>query len=652
MPAYSVRVIRDAIYGYVEVTSRLEFILDHPLTQRLRRVGQTSMTQTVYPAATGSRFEHSLGAMHLGRRAWRAAWSHAFGGDTVREEFEKAVEREFRLPGVGFAELMEDVVGAVGLLHDLGHPPFSHVLEESISDQAQREGWILRDRPRWVKVGAFHEFAGMALLDQIIADLEPEGGHRDDPFLQIVKAVYEADPAKRTWKGALHSIVAGEIDVDRLDYLMRDAQKAGTEFGAIDYERLVDALELHYRHGSFRIAPSVRARSAVETLLVQRAQSYRWITYHSRVVAVNLSLARAVQLSLDLARDSTTLDLPGEGEVTVGELFAPLIPNLNYLSPGRPALRAATRTAPGWAMTDEEETKKLRRFSRDLQAAVDDAAILQMLQRTTALALILEDSGVPSALSETLAGLRTYARAVLVRQRNFVSAWKTVDEFTRAVERFKLEPEEGKEGDGGEPRREHDGRLADAISSVYAEVIDELRREGDARNGQVRALEHERQVRLDRLSANPAEEINDIFRTLLSEPGPRQDRLRELLQGAETQFKEDEGFWQVAFASFKPVETDESFSVLYDGSAERSVLGTSPLVKALREVEQSRVRLFIYFFATTPDLARWRRENVESARGSLIGAFFQTFPVFLHAVWPEFIRASLPLPGEPARGGE
>lgn len=65
-------------------------------------------------------------------------------------------------------------------------------------------------------------------------------------FLTLVQHIYEADPDTRTWAGALHSIVASEVDVDRLDYLMRDGQRAGTEFGAIDYQRLVDAFELTY----------------------------------------------------------------------------------------------------------------------------------------------------------------------------------------------------------------------------------------------------------------------------------------------------------------------------------------------------------------------------------------------------------------------
>lgn len=380
------QVIRDPVYGYIELSPRLGAFVDHRLFQRLRRVGQTSMTATVYPASTGSRFEHSLGAMHLGRRAWRVVWRKIRSNPELWDRFVEAVNTEVELPSLEFDLIIEDAVGAVALLHDLGHPPFSHVLEPVFHQLGRR--WVQDERrDRWIKSGgAFHEFAGMLLLDQILDDLATS---LDQEFRNLVKLIYEAKPSAGDWKGTLHSIVAGEIDVDRLDYLMRDAQKAGTEFGAIDYERLIDALEMQSSApGKFRIAPSIQARSAVETLLIQRTQSYRWITFHARVVGANLSLQRAFELLLNFSEDKRSLDLPGASATSLGELFDPLVPPLNYLAPGTDELRKIQSGIPGWRSDEAAETDLLRNggFGELIQTAVDDPNVLSALERANLLA--------------------------------------------------------------------------------------------------------------------------------------------------------------------------------------------------------------------------------------------------------------------------
>lgn len=124
------RLIRDPIYDYISLPADLADVLDHPLYQRLRRVLQTSLTSTVYPSATGSRFEHGLGAMHLAGQAWCSAWRNASAG--TRDAFVEAAHVEFPALAAGaaqFGDRMHLAVSGVALLHDVGHPPFSHVLE-------------------------------------------------------------------------------------------------------------------------------------------------------------------------------------------------------------------------------------------------------------------------------------------------------------------------------------------------------------------------------------------------------------------------------------------------------------------------------------------------------------------------------------------
>jgi HD superfamily phosphohydrolase len=145
---------------------------------------------------------------------------------------------------------MEDALGGAGLLHDLGHPPFSHVLEPAFRQLAWQ--WFETD-PTVAAAGtppstaqrlfstqrAFHELVGEMLLEQLMERTEAQV---EQNLRELIVTILSAPLGEGTWSSALHGVIDGEIDVDRLDYLMRDAQRAGTELGAIDWERLVDAM--------------------------------------------------------------------------------------------------------------------------------------------------------------------------------------------------------------------------------------------------------------------------------------------------------------------------------------------------------------------------------------------------------------------------
>jgi HD superfamily phosphohydrolase len=583
------------------------------------------MTSTVYPASTGSRFEHSLGAMHLGRRAWRAVWRKVRADQELERRFLQAVERDVSLPLSEFDLIIEDAVGAVALLHDLGHPPFSHVLEPTFDELGR--GWLQDERRnQWIASGgAFHEFAGMVLLDQILSDLADA---LSENFRNLVKLIYEATPSVGDWKGALHSIVAGEIDVDRLDYLMRDAQKAGTEFGAIDYERLIDALELHVSdHASFRIAPTIQARSAVETLLIQRTQSYRWITFHSRVVGANLALRRAFELLLRFTEDGRKVDLSGAGETELASLFSPLVPSLNYLAPGTHELRSLQEAVPAWRASEAEETEILRKkgLAGLLQSSVDDPLVLTALERGGLLANLLLMGGTgDEGVIEDLRRYVAYSESIFARRKNIVSAWKTVDDLERVAT--------------GEPFKQ---QLDDAIDQVFDNTIEELGQEGKLSESRKRALEHERRLHHERLKDEPVVELNDIFSALLGDGDPNQQRLCQLLADASTTFGPGSGFWDLSFARFRAVEErEEKLSVLFQTHQERGLLKSSPIVRSLTDVADARIRLFVFFFITERDLQAWKAETLELAREKLVAAFLPTFLEFLKGAWPVYLKAA------------
>jgi hypothetical protein len=590
------------------------------------------MTSTVYPASTGSRFEHSLGAMHLGQRAWRVVWRKMRSDEELWQRFVNAVDNDVKLPSTEFDLIVEDAVGAVALLHDLGHPPFSHVLEPAF-DRLGRS-WVQDERrEQWIESGGtFHEFAGMMLLDQILDDLS---GALSQEFRDLVKLIYEAKPSAGDWKGALHSIVAGEIDVDRLDYLMRDAQKAGTEFGAIDHERLIEALEMQSTApDKFRIAPSIQARSAVETLLIQRTQSYRWITFHARVVGANLSLQRAFELLSRFSDDSRSIELSGAGKVSLTGLFAPLVPPLNYLAPGTYELRKIQAHVDGWRSDEETETELLRKHGlrKLIQTAVDDPSVLAALERANLLSrLLLTDAKASPEITRELQRYCAYAESIFARRKNIVAAWKTIDDLERIATR--------------NPFRK---QFEETINRVFDDTTEELKQEGKLSDSRQRALEHERKMHHQRLHEHPVAELNDIFSALLADGDPNQARLCALLDQASTSFEPGAGFWDLSFARFRAVEErEEKLSILFQEHQEKGLIASSPIIRSLADVADERIRLFVFYFITEGDLGPWKEDSVDYARVKLVTVFLPTFLEFLRQAWPTYLKiARAPTAGE------
>lgn len=624
------RVIRDPLYGYISLPGPLAAIIDHPLYQRLRRVGQTSMTSAVYPTANGTRFEHGLGAMHLAARGLRAAWGNA--GAEAQKAFlgavqaDDAIPREIAAKPDAVVDLLVLAVGAAALLHDIGHPPFSHVLEPLYASLAVDH---FEDSPElaeeWTLSGCpYHEFVGLLMAAQITRDLRPE------PLGAVTMRVLRADENGRKWADVLHSIVAGEVDVDRLDYVMRDAQKAGTEFGAIDYARLVDALELHVTSSGFRIAPGVRARSAVETLLLQRTQAYKWITYHPKVVGSNTALSRAMEALLDLTRSEGTFMAVGQRQAA-GPVFASVWPNLNYVRPVHADLRrilsmltSAPRDGEGEAQLSLGEqlgelliplTEKLR---VDLQASIDDSVIVESLKSASLVAQVLLDSGAPDAdLRDQLSRLLTFQQHALYRLQNCLAAWKTVEEFAKASRRMVA-------------------KLSDAVRAAYDDVI--RRHEFKDHPAALRGLEGDRDDVLRWLADDPVIGVNRLVTTLFDgEPTYLRDFAGMLtiecprLNGAP-------GHWELAYTGFTSVKQDDEAAVLFDGEEPQKLYESSKLARALGDVEASRFRLCAFFFVTYPGLIQVSEEvDRRELRAMLMGEFMAAFPVFVEQRLPAIV---------------
>lgn len=200
--------IKDSVHDHVEVTGVAADLLDTPAVQRLRRVSQLGTVSLVYPSANHTRFEHSLGVYHLADRAIRH---------------------------LGLRDDPAEHVRAAALLHDVGHGPFSHNLE----------GLLYR------KTGKYHDDVEAIIHHGEIARVLEDHGVSPSEICSLVRG-----------KGKLGQLVAGELDVDRMDYLVRDAHHTGVPYGTIDHGRLIRALrfvgdELVLDEGNVQTAESL-----------------------------------------------------------------------------------------------------------------------------------------------------------------------------------------------------------------------------------------------------------------------------------------------------------------------------------------------------------------------------------------------------------
>ncbi|WP_456481858.1 HD domain-containing protein [Methanopyrus sp.] len=249
------RIIRIPVHGFVELRGVEERVLDSPEVQRLRRVRQLGLAELVYPGATHTRLEHSLGVKYLCDRVMEIHW----------EELKRNV------PDVGkfSRSYIEEVLGLAGLLHDVGHPPFSHVPEPLLEEE----------------LGADHEDIGRAVARVVL-----ERADAMDVEVTLEVAFGPGDG----WTGALHSVIAGNLGVDRLDYLMRDSLHASVEYGRIELDRLLHTLEL-----GDPVVVHEKGLEAAESVLISRYHMYRAVYFHKTCRAGDAMLLWAMHVAAE-----------------------------------------------------------------------------------------------------------------------------------------------------------------------------------------------------------------------------------------------------------------------------------------------------------------------------------------------------------------
>ena len=229
------KIFNDPIYGFVSIPDELHFdIIEHRYFQRLRRIKQVSMTNLVYPSANHTRFAHSLGAMHLMRRAVHL----------LRGKGYEITDRELEAASLAI------------LLHDSGHGPFSHTLENSIVEGISHEELSLLIMKR------FNEIHDGAL----------------DLAIKIFTDTYE--------KGFLNKLISSQLDVDRIDYLKRDSFFTGVAEGNVNAERLLDMMEVVGND----LAIEAKGIYSVESFIVSRRIMYWQVYMHKTVLSAEYML--------------------------------------------------------------------------------------------------------------------------------------------------------------------------------------------------------------------------------------------------------------------------------------------------------------------------------------------------------------------------
>ena len=246
-------VVRDPLWNNIHLDREALAVVDTPAVQRLRYVRQLGHAFLVYPGATHTRFEHALGTYHLARRA-----------------LTQLAESGARI-GPADAQLIR----LAALLHDIGHYPFSHALEEA-------------------GLPAHEGLAQRHLSDGPLAAALAELGVSADSLLTLIRGTREAAPHE-----PLAGLVAGSLDVDKLDYLSRDASMCGVPYGVIDVDRLLASLTLAAgRDGRQTIAVHEKGLAALESLLFAKYQMYRNVYWHHAVRSATVMFKRLVRRAL------------------------------------------------------------------------------------------------------------------------------------------------------------------------------------------------------------------------------------------------------------------------------------------------------------------------------------------------------------------
>ena len=259
------KLINDPLHGFITIPDDLIFdLIEHPWFQRLRRIQQLGMTSLVYPGAQHTRFHHALGAMHL---------------------MQQAIE-VLRGKGIPISHEESRATLIAILLHDIGHGPYSHALESCIINNIH------------------HESISLAMLNA----LNKQFGNKLSMAIDIFTNKYE--------KGFLHQLISSQLDMDRLDYLMRDSFYSGVSEGVVNTDRILKMLTVV--HGN--LAVEAKGIYSIEKFIVARRLMYWQVYFHKTVLASESLLINILRRARELSKTKKLFASPAFEYFLINEI--------------------------------------------------------------------------------------------------------------------------------------------------------------------------------------------------------------------------------------------------------------------------------------------------------------------------------------------
>ena len=246
------KIVNDPIYGFITINNRLILnLIEHSYFQRLRRISQLGLTHLVYPGAIHSRFQHAIGCMHLATKAIN----------------------QLQKKGHKITKLEENSLKIAILLHDIGHGPFSHALENSIVNNIP------------------HEKISYLFMEKLNKD------YKGDLTLaiEIFKNKYK--------KKFLHQLVTSQLDIDRLDYLKRDSFFTGVTEGNIGSDRIINMLNVV----NDKLVIEEKGIYSIEKFLSSRRLMYWQVYFHKTVVSAENMLIKCLKRAKELVRKNNEI---------------------------------------------------------------------------------------------------------------------------------------------------------------------------------------------------------------------------------------------------------------------------------------------------------------------------------------------------------
>jgi HD superfamily phosphohydrolase len=274
--------IRDPIHGTIPVDDREKAVIDHPFYQRLRHVKQLGFGDLAFPGATHTRHAHSLGAMHVSSRLFDVVSARADLSNEARSRFRAAVRLAV-------------------LCHDLGHMPLSHASEAI----APARGSLRL--PAWLadqgggELASHEDFTAKILLDSSLGEVVEKHFAGDGVSSEALVALITGSEAPGgirfldrgvDWTPLLRAIVSGELDADRMDYLLRDSFYTGVNYGRYDLDWIVQNLNAAVKDDRAYLALSRAAAFAFEDFLLSRYHMFISVYYHHTPVNFDQMLRR------------------------------------------------------------------------------------------------------------------------------------------------------------------------------------------------------------------------------------------------------------------------------------------------------------------------------------------------------------------------